>query len=85
EVFRQWWLEVRAALEQERQTQVELAQVQQQALKLEQRTEQTLSTQLDQQQTAVPDKHQVQHQLAEVVEEVGNVIEKSRQQGWGLG
>jgi hypothetical protein len=85
EVFRQWWLEVRAALEQERQAQVELAQVQQQALKLEQRTEQTLSPQLDQQQTAVPGKHQVQHQTAEVVEEVGNVIEKSRQQGWGLG
>lgn len=85
EVFRQWWLEVRAALEQERQAQVELAQVQQQALKLEQRTEQTLSPQLDQQQTAVPDKHQVQHRMAEVAEEAENVLEKSRQQGWGLG
>lgn len=85
EVFRQWWLEVRAALEQERQAQVELAQVQQQALKLEQRTEQTLSPQLNQQQTAVPDHHQVQHQMAEVAEEVGNVLEKSWQQGWGLG
>ena len=89
EVFRQWWLEVRAALEQERQAQIEQERVQQLVHGLEQQAEQINVQELSQASnealTAVPGKHQVQHQMAEVAEEVGNVLEKSRQQGWGLG
>ncbi len=78
EAFRQWWLEVRTALERERQTQIEEERAQQLGHGLEQQVGQSVGQGLEQvsneERTAVSHKHQV-------IEE----HEKSHQQGWGLG
>jgi hypothetical protein len=93
EAFRAWWLAVRAALEQERQTQMEQEKAQQQQLAqgLEQRSEQIASQQLGKllstEPTAVLGKQQMVEEVEElaVAEEPGQELEKSQQHGWGLG
>ncbi len=71
--FHAWWLAVRAALEQERQAQIE----QQLAQGLQQQAEREITHQLAEESTAVSDKQQ---QLS-----VDATLEKSQQHGWGLG
>lgn len=93
EAFREWWLAVRAALEQERQTQMEQEKAQQQQLAqgLEQRAEQTADQQLDKslgtEPTAIPGKQQMVEEVEELTaaEKPGQDLEKSQNHGWGLG
>lgn len=74
ETFRQWWLAVRAALERERQAQIEQERTQQLAHGLELQAGQSVVQGAREERTAVTDKQQA-------IEE--SVM--SRQQGWGLG
>ncbi len=78
--FHAWWLAVRAALEQERQAQIE--QQHQLAQGLQQQAEREITHQLAEESTAVSDKQQ---QLSTEVGELNDSLEKSQQRGWGLG
>ncbi len=90
--FREWWLDVRAALDRERQVHIEQGNVQQQLARgLEPQAERTAAQQVEQsfshEPTAVPSKQQtveVDNEV-EAAEARDQDLEQSQQRGWGLG
>ncbi len=91
EAFREWWLAVRAALEQEQQAQVEQERAHQLTQGLAHQAEQTPTQEASQasklEPTAVPDKRQMVEADTDLDTAAAQDqdLEESQQRGWGLG